>query len=210
MPVDVFAMLEPSRCAVVTSELQNGVLGPSALFPQLADVARPHIPAMARVVDAARAAGVPVIHATVYRRADTRGANTNAGLFAAALRSARREDVQDLLPGSKAAAVIDEIGLLDTDLELPRYHGLGPMYDSGLAAVLRNLGTRTVIPVGVSVNVAITNLVMDAVNAGFDVVLPRDAVAGVPAAYAESVIENTLRVLAVLTTSTDLAAAWSR
>ena len=210
MPVDLNALLEPSRCAVVTSEVQNGVLGPSALFPQLADAARPRVPAMARVVNAARAAGVPVLHATVYRRADLRGANTNAGLFAAALKSARRDDVQDLLPGSKAAAVVDEIGLLDTDIELPRYHGLGPMYDSGLAAVLRNLGTRTLVPVGVSVNVAITNLVMDAVNAGFDVVLPRDAVAGVPAGYAESVIDHTLAVLAVLTTSTDLAAAWSR
>jgi nicotinamidase-related amidase len=210
MPVDLNTLLEPSRCAVVTSELQNGVLGPTALFPELAAVARPRIPAMTRVVDAARAAGVPVIHATVYRRADTRGANTNARLFAAALKSARREDVEDLLPGSKAAAVIDEIGLLDTDIELPRYHGLGPMYDSGLAAVLRNLGTRTVIPVGLSVNVAITNLVMDAVNAGFAVVLPRDAVAGVPAAYAEAVLDNTLAVLAALTTSTDLAAVWSR
>jgi nicotinamidase-related amidase len=210
MPVDLNTMLEPSRCAVVTSELQNGVLGPSALFPELAAVARPRIPAMVRVVDAARAAGVPVVHATVYRRADTRGANTNARLFAAALKSARRADVEDLLPGSKAAAVIDEIGLLDTDIELPRYHGLGPMYDSGLAAVLRNLGTRTVIPVGLSVNVAITNLVMDAVNAGFAVVLPRDAVAGVPAAYAEAVLDNTLAVLAALTTSTDLAAAWGR
>jgi nicotinamidase-related amidase len=210
MPVDLNAMLEPSRCAVVTSEVQNGVLGPAALFPDLAAAARSHVPAMVRVVDAARAAGVPVIHATVHRRPDARGANTNARLFAAALKSARRDDVEDLLPGSEAAAVIDEIGLLDTDIELPRYHGLGPMYDSGLAAVLRNVGARTVIPVGLSVNVAITNLVMDAVNAGFDVVLPRDAVAGVPAAYAEAMIENTLAVLAVLTTSTDLAAAWSR
>jgi nicotinamidase-related amidase len=210
MPVDLNAMLEPSRCAVVTSEVQNGVLGPSALFPDLATAARPRIPAMARVVDAARAAGVPVVHATVHRRADARGANTNARLFAAALKSARRDGVEDLLPGSQAAAIIDEIGLQDTDLELPRLHGLGPMYDSGLAAVLRNLGVRTLIPVGVSVNVAITNLVMDAVNAGFDVVLPRDAVAGVPAGYAEAMIENTLAVLAVLTTSTDLAAFWSR
>jgi nicotinamidase-related amidase len=161
-------------------------------------------------VDAARAAGVPVVHATVHRRPDARGANSNARLFAAALKAARRDGGSELLPGSQAAAVIDEIGLLDTDLELPRYHGLGPMYDSGLAAVLRNIGARTVIPVGVSVNVAITNLVMDAVNAGFDVVLPRDAVAGVPAAYAEAVIEHTLAVLAVVTTSGDLAAAWGR
>ncbi|MFL6112541.1 MAG: isochorismatase family protein [Catenulispora sp.] len=208
MPVDLNTMLEPSHCAVVTSEVQNGVLGPSALFPELAAVARPRVPAMALVVAAARAAGVPVVHATVHRRADLRGANTNARLFAAAVKTAGRAGFEDLLPGSKAAAVIDEIGLADADIELPRYHGLGPMYDSGLAAVLRNLGVRTVVPVGVSVNVAITNLVMDAVNAGFDVVLPRDAVAGVPADYAEAVIEHTLAVLAALTTSTELARIW--
>ena len=208
MPLDLTAILDPSRCAVVTSEVQNGILGPSALFPELAATAQPYVPAMVRVVDAARAAGVPVVHCTVHRRADARGANTNARLFAAAIKSARREGAEDLIPGSKAASIIDEIGLRDGDIELPRLHGLGPMYDSGLASVLRNLGTRTVVPVGLSVNVAITNLVMDAVNAGFDVVLPRDAVAGVPAAYAEAMIDHTLSVLAVLTTSTELAKAW--
>jgi nicotinamidase-related amidase len=208
MPADLKALLEPSRCAVVTSELQNGVVGPSALFPELARLARRRVGAMADVVDAARAAGVPVIHATVHRRADARGANSNARLFGAALKAARNAGHGDLLPGSEAAAVIDRIGLADGDIVLPRYHGLGPMYDSGLAAVLRNLGVRTVIPVGVSVNVAITNLVMDAVNAGFDVVLPRDAVAGVPVEYAEAVIDNTLALLAVVTSSGEFAKLW--
>jgi nicotinamidase-related amidase len=208
MPLDLKALLEPSRCAVVTSELQNGVVGESALFPELATAARRRLSAMANVVDAARAAGVPVLHATVHRRADARGANTNARLFGAALKAARNEDYEDLLPGSQAAAVVDQIGLADTDIVLPRYHGLGPMYDSGLAAVLRNLGVRTVIPVGVSVNVAITNLVMDAVNAGFDVVLPRDAVAGVPKDYTEAVIDNTLALLAVVTSSSEFAKLW--
>ncbi|NUR62134.1 MAG: isochorismatase family protein [Catenulispora sp.] len=208
MPWDLKAILEPSRCAVVTSELQNGVVGASALFPELARLARRRLDAMATVVDAARAAGVPVIHATVHRRADGRGANTNARLFGAALKAARTEGYEDLLPGSHAAAVVDRIGVAETDLELPRYHGLGPMYDSGLAAVLRNLAVRTVIPVGVSVNVAITNLVMDAVNAGFDVVLPGDAVAGAPAEYADSVIANTLSLLAVVTSASEIAELW--
>jgi nicotinamidase-related amidase len=67
---------------------------------------------------------------------------------------------------------------------------------------------RTVIPVGVSVNVAITNLVMDAVNAGFAVVLPGDAVAGVPAEYGESVIANTLSLLAAVTSASEIAGLW--
>ena len=63
---------------------------------------------------------------------------------------------------------------------------------------------------GVSVNVAITNLVMEAVNRGFDVVVPRDAVCGIPADYAEAVIDNTLALLATITTVDELATIWER
>ena len=38
------------------------------------------------------------------------------------------------------------------------------MGGTDLDAVLRNLGVTTIVAVGVSVNIAITNLVMDAVN----------------------------------------------
>jgi len=48
--------------------------------------------------------------------------------------------------------------------------------------VLRNLGIRTIVAAGVSVNVALSNLVFDGVNVGYQVVVPRDAVAGLPAA----------------------------
>ena len=61
---------------------------------------------------------------------------------------------------------------------------------------------------GVSVNIAITNLVMDAVNRGYQVVVPRDAVAGVPADYADAVIDNTLAMLATVTTTEAVIAAW--
>ena len=71
-----------------------------------------------------------------------------------------------------------------------------------LDAVLRNLGVQTIVAVGVSLNVAIPNLVMDAVNAGYRVVLPRDAVAGIPTEYGAAVITNTLALLATVT-STD-------
>ncbi len=43
---------------------------------------------------------------------------------------------------------------------------------------------------------AMLDMVLDCVNAGFEVVVPRDAVAGVPPDYAEAVVDNTLRLLA--------------
>ena len=84
------------------------------------------------------------------------------------------------------------------------------MGGTDLDSILRNLGVSTVVAVGVSVNVAITNLVMDAVNAAYRVVLPRDAVAGIPADYCDAVIDNTLSLLASITTTDDLIGEWSR
>jgi nicotinamidase-related amidase len=60
----------------------------------------------------------------------------------------------------------------------------------------------------VSVNIAILNLVMDAVNLGYQVVLPRDAVAGVPTEYASALIDGTLSLLSTLTTTDQLIETW--
>jgi biuret amidohydrolase len=202
--VHLTSLLDPARTAVVTSECQNGVLGPDAIFPELAAVAAPAVAAIARLVAAARGARVQVLHCLALRREDGKGASTNARLFAAAARSSR-----PLAPGSVAAGLIPELGGDERDLVLTRLHGLSPMAGTDLDPLLRNLGISTVVVAGVSLNVAITNLVMDAVNAGYQVVLPRDAVAGVPATYAEAVIEHTLSLLATVVDVDDVLAAWN-
>jgi len=200
---DLSALVDPTRVAVVTSEVQAGVVGPRSALPELAAAAAPMIPAVARLCVAARAVGVPVVHCTAARRADGRGSNDNARLFAAV----RRSPVA-LLPGSPEASVVPELGPEPSDLVLSRLHGLSPMAGTDLDAVLRNLGVTTIVVAGVSVNVAVTNLVMDAVNHGYQVVVPRDAVAGLPAAYADAVIDGTLALLATVTTVDALVAAW--
>ena len=105
--------------------------------------------------------------------------------------------------------MIPELGPDPADVVLNRLHGIGPMSGTDLDPILRNLGITTVVATGVSVNVAITNLVMDAVNLGYQVVLPRDAVAGVPSTYADAVIDGTLSLLATITTVDALVDAWT-
>jgi nicotinamidase-related amidase len=204
MSVDLPELVSSWRTAVVTSEIQNGVIGEQAALPVLADAARTTmLPALARLVKSARSAGVEVVHATFERRPDGKGANTNARLFAGVAKSPVK-----LLRGSDAVQVVPEVGVMPTDVVLTRTQGLNPMAGTDLDAVLRNLGVSTIVVAGVSVNVAITNLVMDAVNRGYDVVLPRDAVCGVPADYADAVIDNTLSLLATVTTVDALTAIW--
>ena len=205
MPVDLAKLLDPATTAVVTSECQNGVVGPDSVLPELAKLcADTMIPNGARVCAAARSAGATVVHCVALHRPDLRGANRNARLFGAIDRSPVK-----LLAGTPAAEVVEEFAQSDSDLVLSRLHGLNPMAGTDLDPVLRNLGITTIVPVGVSVNVAITNLVMDAVNHGYQVVLPRDAVTGVPVEYADSLIDNTLSLLATVVTTDQLVARWA-
>lgn len=206
MPHSLRDLVDPTHTVVVTQECQRGVLGEPAIFPELAQVATDAgvVDAIARLVGAARDHDVPVVHCVAGRREDGRGSNDNALLFGAAARA----DVQ-LRPGTPAVEVLPELGPEPSDIVLTRLHGIGPMGGTDLDPVLRNLGARTIIAVGVSINVGMTDLVFDAVNAGYRVVLPRDAVAGVPPSYADAVIEHTLRLLATVTSVDDVIGAWT-
>ena len=81
MPVDLRALAAPAHTALVTQEIQRGVVGDLSQLPELADAARLALPQIVRLVEAARAARVPVIHCTAERRADGLGANRNARIF---------------------------------------------------------------------------------------------------------------------------------
>jgi nicotinamidase-related amidase len=190
--------------ALVIQECQRGVIGPDSMLPQLANAAAAAVPFIARLAHGARRAGVPVVHSLVTTRADGHAEPRNAPLYRIAARAGK-----PLLAGTPAAEVVDEIGLDERDLVITRAGGLGPMYDTGLESVLRRLGVAVVVAAGVSVNVAILDLVLDCVNAGFEVVVPRDAVAGVPPEYAEAVIDNTLRLLARVERTEDVLARWA-
>jgi nicotinamidase-related amidase len=205
MPVDLGALVAPEHTALVLQEVQNGVVGSPSALPALADAAAAVglIGNCARLAARAREIGVTVLHCTAETRDDGRGGNHNARLFAGVKKSPVR-----LTPGSAAVQVPEEIGVDPRDLVLPRYHGLGPMTGTQLDSILRNLGATTIVGVGVSVNVGMTNLALDAVNRGYQTVLPRDAIAGVPADYADAVIDNTLSLIATISTTDAVLAAW--
>ena len=68
----------------------------------------------------------------------------------------------------------------DGECVVTRFHGLTPFHGTELDQLLRNLGVRTVVATGVSVNIGILGLTIEAVNAGYQVVIPREAVTGTP------------------------------
>jgi nicotinamidase-related amidase len=191
---------------VILQELQEGVVGEGAGLPALAEAADRVgvVPHTARLLAAARPAGVRVVHCTAESLPGGFGANRNARLFA----GARRSGV-DIGAGADAARPVAALGPEGDDVVLPRPYGLSPLGATPLDGLLRNEGVTTLVVVGVSLNVAITHLVMDAVAMAYQVVLPVDAVAGVPVEFGEDVVAHSLSLLATTTTTDELVALWA-
>ncbi|MFJ4715167.1 cysteine hydrolase [Streptomyces sp. NPDC088785] len=200
-------LLAPATTVLLTVECQQGVVGTDSALPELADEARRSgaLIRVARLVAAAHESGVQVLHAVAERRPDGRGANRNGRLF----RAAERLPVQQLT-GSRAVRIAPPVEVADEDLVVRRLHGLSPIAGTDVDPLLRNLGCRTLVVTGVSANVAIPNAVFDAVNLGYDVVVPGDAIAGVPADYTPAMIRHTLALVATVTTTQDVLGAWKR
>jgi biuret amidohydrolase len=205
MKLQLADLAAPPHTAIITQECQGAVIGPHAGLAALAEEARREaLPNIVRLLPVARAIGVHVVHCLVQRRPDGLGSNHNAKIFTMS------RGAVDIAPGTPGAEVLPELGPEPNDLVLRRWHGVGPMGGTDLDAVLRNLGVTTIVVVGVSLNIAIPNVVMDAVNAAYRVVIPRDAVAGIPTEYGAAMIANTLSLLATITTTDDLLQAWQQ
>lgn len=204
MPVDIAPLVATETTAVLVNEVQPNTVGGES---PLGAAAAKRLAAMVSLVEAARPCGVQVIHCVKVVRRDSLARNRNTPLY-------RRQGVLPTgpvdpdsrpLPGS---IVHPDLGPDERDLVMTRLHGMGAVTDTGVVPVLRNLGITSVVVIGVSLNVGVPNTAMDLMNHGFEVIVPRDAVAGTPEDYAEQVIEHTLKVIATVTTSHAVIDAW--
>jgi nicotinamidase-related amidase len=194
----------PAHSALLTIELQEDVVGDRSLLPDLAAAARPMIANVAALVRAAHSAGVLVVHSPAENRPDRLGESRNARIFVAV---AKRRPAGP--PGPAPKAILHhELGAEARDLVLPRRQGISALHDTGIGAALRDARVTTVVITGVSVNLAVLSTVFDAVNQGLEVVVPRDAVAGVGVRYCDAVLDNTIARVATLVTTRELLAVW--
>lgn len=192
---------DPQTTAVVCVECQNGVLGIDSVLPSLAADSADLVGNLSRLLQAAREFDARVVHATY--EGNLGGKPTGTARLWRALAPA----TADWSPGSSATQVLPEL-FASTDLVLARHHGLFPTLDSELLPVLKGLGVTTVVLTGVSLNLAVTHTAGGVTEAGFELVVPRDAVGGTPASYANQVLDNTIAVLGRLVTVDQLINEW--
>jgi nicotinamidase-related amidase len=204
-------LVVPAQTAIVTMELQKGIVGDEAILPALpaAVKAAGVLDVAGRVCRSARQHGVRVIHGVMEERPDGAGQAVNCKIFA--LGAKRRAEVgfgpTDI--GQPGVALVDELDVQPSDIKVPRMHGMTPFTGTELDAVIRNLGVRTVVIIGVSVNLGILGAALSALDLGYQVIVVRDAVCGIPAEYAEAVMQNTLSMIATIVSADELIAAWS-
>jgi nicotinamidase-related amidase len=208
MAFNIASVLGPGRVAVLFSEVQRGVVGDlTGHFKGLADIAV-EVGVLrngSRLADAARARSAPVVHCLAIGDPSLFGHNTNIPLLAGL---ARRAQAAGLVYNPQADMPCPEVWR-DGDVVASRMHGMGPMADTALDQRLRNAGITTVIVAGVSLNVAATNLTLDCANRGYQVIVAKDAVAGIPREYGEAVLTNSLAMVATLASVDDIIAAWA-
>ena len=212
MPITLQELVAPATTAIVVMEMKRVTVGdlqassaPGAPGNPLAQVgeAMGLVPNVARLLDAGRAAGVRVVHCTAAFREDGAGSGTNAPILASAWKHRGR-----LLLGSPEAEPALELGMTPEDLHSVRLHGVAAFVGTELDAILRNLGVRTIVLVGGSVNLGIVGTAIEAVDLGYRVVVPRDGVVGYPVDYSDAVLEHTMPLVATVTEIDAVRAAW--
>ena len=207
--MDLKDLIDPSTTVLVTMEVQKGIVGDLSDFQELKSSAMEVglLTNGPKLCSTARNTGVQVIHATAINRSDYAGSIANCRMLAASKKM--NENNEGIIEGTEGAELVSSFGPKSRDIVVPRLHGLTPFTSTSLDQIIRNLGAKTVIPIGVSINIGILGLVLSAVDLGYQVVVPTDAVAGVPISYGESIMQGTISLLATLTTTEEIVSTWT-
>jgi len=204
-------IVQPATTAIVTMELQKGIVGDDAILPALPIAVREAglLDVAGRVCREARARGVRVVHATMRERPDGAGQAINCKIFAIGQKRRAEMGYSPTEVGRPGVELADELDVQASDIEVPRMHGMTPFNGTELDAVIRNLGVRTIVLMGVSLNLGIMGGALSALDLGYQVVIVRDAVVGIPKEYGEAVLEYTMAMIATVVTADELIAAWA-
>jgi gluconolactonase len=193
--------LDLRTSALLVVDLQNDTVGEQGAFAAdgAADFARRHgvLEQARRLVDAARAARVPVIFVWHVDEPGHRDSTRNAKLF--------RDIVEKngLVRGSWGAAPVDGLEPQDGDAVVEKQR-MSAFNSTTLDTKLRGLGTTTIVVCGAWTNYAIEHTCRDGADLGYEVVLATDATATTSDEWQQAAFSYALTNIAELRTVDEL------
>jgi biuret amidohydrolase len=173
--------LDPAHVALLVIDMQRDFVDPGGFGEALGNdvsLLRKAVPPTARVLEAARQAGIPVIHTREGHRpdlADLAPAKKARGRLAAGIgdpgpmgrilvRGEYGHDIIDELKPAAGEAVVDK-------------PGKGAFYATDLDAILHSRDIRQLIVCGVTTEVCVNTTVREANDRGYDCLVLSDCVA---------------------------------
>jgi nicotinamidase-related amidase len=187
--------------ALLVNECQLGMTNPhySNLKGLASEVQeRGMLKQVAALAAAFRSSSRPVVHCTIVPLPGFVGFSANCLVLGIMKKHS------SVFQGQAAAEIDPQVEPSSEDIVVERRQGLTPFHGTELAALLRNLGVDTVVIAGVSTNIGIFGAAIEAVNCGFQVLVPEDCTAGADAISHQFQVSNTLPLLATMTTAREL------
>jgi len=171
--------IDPASTALIVIDMQRDFVEPGGFGAALGnDVARltAIVPTVARLLEVARGAGIPVIHTRECHRPDLSDCPPSKRLRGKP--AARIGDPgpmgRILISGEPGAEIVPELAAIPGELVIDK-PGKGAFYATPLGEHLAGLGTRTLLFAGVTTEVCVQTTMREANDRGFDCLLIEDA-----------------------------------
>ena len=200
--------VRPDRAALLLVDMCNDFVHPDGKTAQRAgrpvQHAAPAIPVMARLLSAARAAGVLVVHC---QHTTLPGGASASGPWLDA-RTRATFSVPDIgVAGTWGQEIIAPLAPVASDVVVQKYR-YGAFAGTNLDLVLRSAGRETVVCCGVSTNVCVESTAREAFALDYYVVLPEDACASWDMALHAATLESARHRYATVCDAAALEAQW--
>jgi nicotinamidase-related amidase len=180
--------------ALVVIDMQHDFVNPEGWFARFGfDVAplRAIVPTIASLLEAARAAGTPVIHTRQGNAPDLSDlplVRQEQGERAGNPIGAPGPLGYGMIRGERGWQIIDELAPIDGELVIDK-PGYSSFHGTPLDDELEARGIETLVLTGVTANVCVLSTLLSAVDLGYDTVVVSDAIAAVSDATRESVLD---------------------
>ncbi|MFN6978499.1 MAG: isochorismatase family protein, partial [Gemmobacter sp.] len=189
--------LDPARCALIIQDMQNDVVMEGGAFA--ASGSPQHcrdqnaVANIARLAEACRARGVPVIHVWFVRRADGRDMTLNAPLFEGAI------EANALVEGTWGAEPVPGLEAQPGDFVV-RKARMSAWEGTSLERILRAEGRDILIETGAWTNMSIEHTARTGADKGYVMVIPEDGCSTMNADWHRASIDYAMQNVALVTT----------
>jgi len=187
--------LDPKRTAIMAMDFQNDIL---EITPNYRE--KDLLGTVKSVLDAGRRQGVPIVYITVSFRSDYADAPVHSPLFQAV----KQEGV--LKAGTPGAAICDELKPQAGDIVINK-HCVDPFNGTHLHNILRNRGIDTLVLMGVWTNYVVETAARTGADCGYRVIVVTDGCASDTEENHQFFIKNTLPMIGMAATASEVIAA---